>query len=225
MRKYFKIMAVLIIAMVASHLADAQWYVTGSVSSHHSSRTQSYDYSYADTSYRRSDLYKSHQWTFSPELGYYFKPNMAVGSGLSFNTSKSKSTSDWSDESVYRSFRLSLSPFFRWDFVTTDHLAVGVRAMAPIAWEHPENKDDQKSNYWSIALSLEPVLSYKFNDHWGAVAYLGYLSMEHVFDKYSAPSLNSNTGEITYIERKYKTNNLSTKLSMENWRFGVVYTF
>lgn len=226
MRKYFKILALSIIALLVSHVADAQWYVSGSVSSYHSNSTQSYSYFSSDTTYVRETRYKSNNLSLHPEVGYYYRPNMAVGCGLDFLTSRSKSVrTDNGDEAIGKMLALGLSPFFRWDFVTTEHLSVGFRTMGSVLWQHPINEGvEYKANDVRMELSLAPVMNYKFSDHWAASVYFGNLAMSHTFSKRSSTIYDS-CGGITYNERKSHINGLDANLSMESWSLGLVYTF
>ncbi len=226
MKKYFKIFTVLIVALLVSHSADAQWYMTGSANISHGYRTQSYYYSNTDTSYIREVRFKSHQWTLRPEVGYYLNPNMAVGCGLVFLASRNKTSGNGGyDERLSKIYNLGLSPYFRWNFVTTEHLSVGLRTMASVIWEHPGQEEDYKSNNVKMDLSLEPVLNYKFNEHWGALVYFGSIDLTHIMYKTSYTVHNNVDGSERYNENKYHTNGFNANLSLENWCLGVVYTF
>ncbi len=216
MKKIVRLFLVAIVAMLGTHDADAQWYVSGSMSYSHSKIDGEDDY-WKDGSYEHSEVRnKANVLRIEPEFWYYIKPRIAVGSEVDFVVSASKGDNYASS----KNWQFGFCPFIRWDFVSTEHLLLGVKAKGFFYLNRPSSSSENSSYSVDFGIGLSPVVNYKFNEHWGITASMGMLSIGH--SKSVAKHISDNGDMMRY---EYSRNNIGANLSLNSLVWGVVYTF
>jgi len=201
MKKYLKWGLAALCGLLVSHAAQAQLYLSGgALISHHGN---------SDTSY----VTHTNNWSLSPEIGYKFSENKSIGIQTSF--SRTKSVGELNN---MKSRLLTVSPYFRWDFCSTEYWTFGIMPMAYYS----------SSSYWipgyvnnidiyKTGGELRMVADLKLADHWALVAQASLLDVFY----YSRSQKYQND----YVHNDDKDQTFSVNLTLGEILFGVKYTF
>jgi len=199
----FKTVLAALSAIIISGTADAQLYVSGSFN--FKINVDEDDYGSNIT----SD--KIRYFSIAPDVGYYFRDNMAVGVSVEFGAGK---VIDTSDDREGTSMSITLAPYFRYDFVGNDKLALGIMASPFLDFSNSKSDGVATNKYTSFGVRLTPVLNYKFNGHWSAMCRFGSAYYSH-FKRKNVGGSNSD----------FVSNIFMANLDLSSLYFGFMYTF
>ena len=209
MKNLFKAIAFVAVFAAATTSANAQLYLSGSMSMLNSS---------GETTNRNQTNDKDHgnSLNVGAEIGYYFNDNMAFGADVSLSHNKNKNANDKNIWSAYNKFYFN--PFFRYDFISNDKISLGAKAEAILGFGKAKNNDLDIYKDKEFGVSITPVFNYKFTPHWSAGVEFGQLSYSHKNTDYE------DNGAVNYTKTDI-TNTWLCNLTLKSLTFSVVYTF
>ena len=182
--------------LAVSLIANAQFFVAGSVSANHTSGETRYK-----TPFTTVDLAPVKSgFSVTPAFGYMI-PGKSYGFGLGLGYAyASEKDNDWTDSNgdvIVESYKKNYSntfdfgPFFRYAYARFDKITLYFDAKIPVSVAKAKEKignvtyDDNKS--FSIGGRLIPGLTYKFNNHILFTTEIGLLSINYNHTKTTPP--------------------------------------
>ena len=208
MKNCFKLLATAIALVAATSSANAQLYLSGNFSMNNRTVESETTYGNTTTTTKNDPV---NTFTLGAEVGYYFNSNMAVGADLLYSCEKTKNAADkkqWTADNMFY-----FNPYFRFDFVSTDKINLGVKARALLGFGKYKDQNETREKISEVGVGLLPVLNYNFNNHWGAGVSFGEMSYKHYKSK------------TTDNENKTTVNTWDCDLTLRGLTFSVVYTF
>ena len=177
MKKLFIALAFLAVSM----MANAQFFVAGSISANHSSSKTVYVN-------HETDYYPIHNgFSVTPAFGYMI-PGKTYGFGLGLGYAYSSVK-----EGLYKDFTntFDFGPFFRYAYARFDKITVYVDAKMPISISQANTKIgdvvNEGNNTLAIGGRLIPGLTYKFNNHILFTTEIGLLSLNYMHTRVTSP--------------------------------------
>lgn len=170
---------VLAAACCFSVFANAQgFFIGGSIGAGTNVQKNS-EYNYAEKKYGTQEtIDESYSFRFEPDFGYTINDDWEIGAGLSFELEKFKT------EDLKNNFFGSYI-YGRRYFGLTDNLSWFVDAGVEFGLDKSEeyNSSDslEISKGKSLAIFIEPGLSYEINDHWCVDLTFSFLSLSYGF--------------------------------------------
>ena len=177
MKKFFVTLALVAVSLIA----NAQFFVAGSVSAYHtSSKTVYVNY--------ETDYYPIHNgFSVTPAFGYMI-PGKTYGFGLGLGYAYSSVK-----EGLCKDFTntFDFGPFFRYAYARFDKITLYVDAKMPISISQANTKIgdvvNEGNNTFAIGGRLIPGLTYKFNSHVLFTTEIGLLSINYNHTKTTPP--------------------------------------
>ena len=177
MKKLFFALTFLAVSM----MANAQFFVAGSVSANHtSSKTVYVNY--------ETDYYPIHNgFSVTPAFGYMI-PGKTYGFGLGLGYAYSSVK-----EGLYKDFTntFDFGPFFRYAYARFDKITLYVDAKMPVSISQANTKIgdvvNEGNNTLAIGGRLIPGLTYKFNNHILFTTEIGLLSINYMHTRVTSP--------------------------------------
>ena len=206
MKKFFVTLALVAVSM----MANAQFFVAGSISANHSSSKTVY------VNYE-TDYYPIHNgFSVTPAFGYMI-PGKTYGFGLGLGYAYSSVK-----EGLCKDFTntFDFGPFFRYAYARFDKITLYFDAKIPVSVAKAKEKvgsvayDGNKS--FSIGGRLIPGLTYRFSDHILFTTEIGLLSIN-----YNHTKTTSADGNITVKADDFKLGANTRQIAS----FGFVYLF
>ena len=211
--------------LAVSLIANAQFFVAGSVSANHTSGETRYK-----TPFTTVDLAPVKSgFSVTPAFGYMI-PGKSYGFGLGLGYAyASEKDNDWTDSNgdvIVESYKKNYSntfdfgPFFRYAYARFDKITLYFDAKIPVSVAKAKEKignvtyDDNKS--FSIGGRLIPGLTYKFNNHILFTTEIGLLSIN-----YNHTKTTSADGNVTVKTNDFKLGANTRQVAS----FGFVYLF
>ena len=210
MKKLFIALAFLAVSM----MANAQFFVAGSISANHSSSKTVY------VNYE-TDYYPIHNgFSITPAFGYMIPgKSYGFGLGLGYSYAAIKDKSGVMTVSKEYSNTFDFGPFFRYAYARFDKITLYVDAKIPVSITDVNVRrgkvveDVNKS--FAIGGRLIPGLTYRFNNHILFTTEIGLLSINCMHTRVTSPSGTVNKTN----EFKLGANTRQTAA------FGFVYLF
>lgn len=177
MKKLFFALAFLAVSM----MANAQFFVAGSISANHSS---------CETIYANNTISyspKQNGFSVTPAVGYMI-PGKSYGFGLGLGYAYSSVK-----EGLCKDFTntFDFGPFFRYAYARFDKITLYVDAKMPISISQANTKIgdvvNEGNNTFAIGGRLIPGLTYKFNSHVLFTTEIGLLSINYNHTKTTPP--------------------------------------
>ena len=206
MKKLFIALAFLAVSM----MANAQFFVAGSISANHSS---------GETIYSNHTINynpKHNGFSVTPAFGYMI-PGKTYGFGLGLGYAYSSVK-----EGLYKDFTntFDFGPFFRYAYARFDKITLYVDAKMPISISQANTKIgdvvNEGNNTFAIGGRLIPGLTYKFNSHVLFTTEIGLLSIN-----YNHTKTTSADGNVTVKADDFKLGANTRQIAS----FGFVYLF
>ena len=206
MKKFFVTLALVAVSLIA----NAQFFVAGSVSAYHtSSKTVYVNY--------ETDYYPIHNgFSVTPAFGYMI-PGKTYGFGLGLGYAYSSVK-----EGLCKDFTntFDFGPFFRYAYARFDKITLYVDAKMPISISQANTKIgdvvNEGNNTFAIGGRLIPGLTYKFNSHVLFTTEIGLLSIN-----YNHTKTTSADGNVTVKADDFKLGANTRQIAS----FGFVYLF
>ena len=209
MKKVFKTIVLVAVLAAASTTANAQLYLTGSVSMESQSGKSEDEIAGATVT---QDKDPENEFSLGAEVGYYFAENMAFGADITYSHWKRKNAND--KKVWYAENRVYINPYFRFDFVTNDKISLGAKAEAILGFGKDKDNDHDQRKVSELGARIIPVLNYKFTPNWSAGVTFGSLSYKHNVEK-----------DANNEKNKDINNTWNCDLTLRSLTFSVVYTF
>ena len=221
MKKLFFALTFLAVSM----MANAQFFVAGSVSANHTSGETRYD-----APFMTVDLAPVKSgFSVTPAFGYMI-PGKSYGFGLGLGYAyASEKDNDWTDSNgdvIVESYKKNYSntfdfgPFFRYAYARFDKITLYVDAKMPISISQANTKIgdvvNEGNNTLAIGGRLIPGLTYKFNNHILFTTEIGLLSIN-----YNHTKTTSADGNVTVKTNDFKLGANTRQVAS----FGFVYLF
>ena len=206
MKKLFIALAFLAVSM----MANAQFFVAGSISANHSS---------GETIYSNHTINynpKHNGFSVTPAFGYMI-PGKTYGFGLGLGYAYSSVK-----EGLCKDFTntFDFGPFFRYAYARFDKITLYVDAKMPISISQANTKIgdvvNEGNNTFAIGGRLIPGLTYKFNSHVLFTTEIGLLSIN-----YNHTKTTSAEGNVTVKADDFKLGANTRQIAS----FGFVYLF
>lgn len=206
MKKLFIALAFLAVSM----MANAQFFVAGSISANHSS---------GETIYSNHTINynpKHNGFSVTPAFGYMI-PGKTYGFGLGLGYAYSSVK-----EGLCKDFTntFDFGPFFRYAYARFDKITLYVDAKMPISISQANTKIgdvvNEGNNTFAIGGRLIPGLTYKFNSHVLFTTEIGLLSIN-----YNHTKTTSADGNVTVKADDFKLGANTRQIAS----FGFVYLF
>ena len=177
MKKLFFALAFLAVSM----MANAQFFLAGSVSANHSSS----ETIYANNTISYSP--KHNGFSVTPAVGYMI-PGKSYGFGLGLGYAYS-SVKDGLSKDLTNTF--DFGPFFRYAYAKFDKITLYFDAKMPVSFAKSKEKADgfaiDGNKSFSIGGRLIPGLTYRFNNHILFTTEIGLLSINYNHTKTTSP--------------------------------------
>ena len=211
--------------LAVSLIANAQFFVAGSVSAHHTSGETRYK-----TPFTTVDLAPVKSgFSVTPAFGYMI-PGKSYGFGLGLGYAyASEKDNDWTASNgdvIVESYKKNYSntfdfgPFFRYAYARFDKITLYVDAKMPISISQANTKIgdvvNEGNNTLAIGGRLIPGLTYKFNNHILFTTEIGLLSIN-----YNHTKTTSADGNVTVKTNDFKLGANTRQVAS----FGFVYLF
>ena len=211
--------------LAVSLIANAQFFVAGSVSANHTSGETRYK-----TPFTTVDLAPVKSgFSVTPAFGYMI-PGKSYGFGLGLGYAyASEKDNDWTDSNgdvIVESYKKNYSntfdfgPFFRYAYARFDKITLYVDAKMPISISQANTKIgdvvNEGNNTLAIGGRLIPGLTYKFNNHILFTTEIGLLSIN-----YNHTKTTSADGNVTVKTNDFKLGANTRQVAS----FGFVYLF
>ena len=211
--------------LAVSLIANAQFFVAGSVSANHTSGETRYK-----TPFTTVDLAPVKSgFSVTPAFGYMI-PGKSYGFGLGLGYAyASEKDNDWTDSNgdvIVESYKKNYSntfdfgPFFRYAYARFDKITLYVDAKMPISISQANTKIgdvvNEGNNTFAIGGRLIPGLTYKFNSHVLFTTEIGLLSIN-----YNHTKTTSADGNVTVKTNDFKLGANTRQVAS----FGFVYLF
>ena len=192
MKKLFFALTFLAVSM----MANAQFFVAGSVSANHTSGETRYD-----APFMTVDLAPVKSgFSVTPAFGYMI-PGKSYGFGLGLGYAyASEKDNDWTASNgdvIVESYKKNYSntfdfgPFFRYAYARFDKITLYVDAKMPISISQANTKIgdvvNEGNNTLAIGGRLIPGLTYRFNNHILFTTEIGLLSINYNHTKTTSP--------------------------------------
>ena len=221
MKKLFFALTFLAVSM----MANAQFFVAGSVSANHTSGETRYE-----TPFTTVDLAPVKSgFSVTPAFGYMI-PGKTYGFGLGLGYAyASEKDNDWTASNgdvIVESYKKNYSntfdfgPFFRYAYARFDKITLYVDAKMPISISQANTKIgdvvNEGNNTLAIGGRLIPGLTYKFNNHILFTTEIGLLSIN-----YNHTKTTSADGNVTVKTNDFKLGANTRQVAS----FGFVYLF
>ena len=182
--------------LAVSLIANAQFFVAGSVSANHTSGETRYEapFTTVDLAPVKSGF------SVTPAFGYMI-PGKSYGFGLGLGYAyASEKDNDWTESNgdvIVESYKKNYSntfdfgPFFRYAYARFDKITLYVDAKMPISISQANTKIgdvvNEGNNTFSIGGRLIPGLTYKFSNHILFTTEIGLLSINYNHTKTTPP--------------------------------------
>ena len=211
--------------LAVSLIANAQFFVAGSVSANHTSGETRYK-----TPFTTVDLAPVKSgFSVTPAFGYMI-PGKSYGFGLGLGYAyASEKDNDWTASNgdvIVESYKKNYSntfdfgPFFRYAYARFDKITLYVDAKMPISISQANTKIgdvvNEGNNTLAIGGRLIPGLTYKFNNHILFTTEIGLLSIN-----YNHTKTTSADGNVTVKTNDFKLGANTRQVAS----FGFVYLF
>ena len=211
MKKFFVTLALVAVSLIA----NAQFFVAGSVSAYHtSSKTVYVNY--------ETDYYPIHNgFSITPAFGYMIPgKSYGFGLGLGYSYAAIKDKSGVMTVSKEYSNTFDFGPFFRYAYARFDKITLYVDAKMPISISNQNIKSDDvvvnDDKIFAIGGRLIPGLTYKFNNHILFTTEIGLLSLN-----YNHTKTTSADGNVIVKTNDFKLGANTRQVAS----FGFVYLF
>jgi hypothetical protein len=217
MKKLF----VTLVFLAVSLIGNAQFFVAGSISAHHSGG--SWKYAYSELEINKP---KQNSFSITPAVGYMI-PGKSYGFGLglgyTYSAVKEMNQIAGTDIELYdKEFAntFDFGPFFRYAYARFDKITLYVDAKMPISVANAKTKNGDAvavdgDKTFAIGGRLIPGLTYRFNNHILFTTEIGLLSINCMHTRVTSPSGTVNKTN----EFKLGANTRQTAA------FGFVYLF
>lgn len=211
--------------LAVSLIANAQFFVAGSVSANHTSGETRYD-----APFMTVDLAPVKSgFSVTPAFGYMI-PGKSYGFGLGLGYAyASEKDNDWTASNgdvIVESYKKNYSntfdfgPFFRYAYAKFDKITLYFDAKMPVSFAKSKEKADgfaiDGNKSFSIGGRLIPGLTYKFNNHILFTTEIGLLSIN-----YNHTKTTSADGNVTVKTNDFKLGANTRQVAS----FGFVYLF
>ena len=221
MKKFFVTLALVAVSLIA----NAQFFVAGSVSANYTSGETRYEapFTTVDLAPIKSGF------SVTPAFGYMI-PGKSYGFGLGLGYAyASEKDNDWTASNgdvVVESYKknytntFDFGPFFRYAYAKFDKITLYVDAKMPISISQANTKIgdvvNEGNNTLAIGGRLIPGLTYRFNNHILFTTEIGLLSIN-----YNHTKTTSADGNVTVKTNDFKLGANTRQIAS----FGFVYLF
>ena len=159
-----KLMATVLLALMAAGVCSAQWYVGGAIS-------------YGTKHTTTGNDVRTSEFSFTPRVGYVFNDRMLAGLQVAYANSCEKTTiSDVIDLTSETTLNMGgIAPYFRYNVATAGRFTFGLEATL------------------SVGLGVAPVVSFGLTEHWWAEAYMQLFALNYTGVKDADGTVRSST--------------------------------
>ena len=178
MKKFFVTLALVAVSLIA----NAQFFVAGSVSANH----------YDRSSNKSFDSKIENGFSVTPAFGYMIPgKSYGFGLGLGYSYAAIKDKSGEMTVSKEYSNTFDFGPFFRYAYAKFDKITLYVDAKIPISITDVNvrsgNVVEDLNGVFAIGVRLIPGLTYKFNNHILFTTEIGLLSLNYMHTRVTSP--------------------------------------
>lgn len=207
MKKFFVTLALVAVSLIA----NAQFFVAGSVSANH----------YDRSSNKSFDSKIENGFSVTPAFGYMIPgKSYGFGLGLGYSYAAIKDKSGEMTVSKEYSNTFDFGPFFRYAYAKFDKITLYVDAKIPISITDVNvrsgNVVEDLNGVFAIGVRLIPGLTYKFNNHILFTTEIGLLSIN-----YNHTKTTSADGNVIVKTNDFKLGANTRQIAS----FGFVYLF
>ena len=147
-----KLMATVLLALMAAGVCSAQWYVGGAIS-------------YGTKHTTTGNDVRTSEFSFTPRVGYVFNDRMLAGLQVAYANSCEKTTiSDVIDLTSETTLNMGgIAPYFRYNVATAGRFTFGLEATLSVMFGKTKQSALQTQ---SVGLGVAPVVSFGLTEHW-----------------------------------------------------------